>query len=570
MRWTRILPITLGALLAAASPAAAGTFSVTTTADTGACESTGSGTWNCGSIRSALESATELTPTEADVVEVPAGLYQLVNGPLLINSEVTLRGAGARTTTIVAASTERAIAISGATATISYLTVSGGEATPDTDFFGGNITNLGGNVLIDHVRVTAGIAYSGGGIANRNGAMTIQHSLIDHNDALLGGGDGGGVINFGGNSGAAASLVVQNSTIAFNEANLAGGVISRGNPQNSLAFESVTLARNTAATVGGVEIAFDDGGTFTARGSLFGDNIGGGAANCRGVLPTSQGGNLDSGVECGFSAPADRVGVSPALDAELSDLGGQTDVLAFAASSPAIDIGGQCSSTDQRDSLRPVGLGCDAGALEFLAGDPPPPPPPVPTPTPTPVPTATPTPIPTPTATPEAGKSVEAETIKGKVLVKVPGSDRFVPLDESVINNGAEVDTRDGVVEITRSDGQVAKFFDGIFKLTQSGGITTVTLSEKLTGCPKKGGKKASAAAKKPKTRKLWGDGKGKFRTRGQYSAATVRGTKWLVTDTCTSTITKVSQGVVSVRDEVKRKTILLRKHRTYTARPKP
>ena len=113
---------------------------------------------------------------------------------------------------------------------------------------------------------------------------------------------------------------------------------------------------------------------------------------------------------------------------------------------------------------------------------------------------------------------------------------------------------------------ETAKFYDGIFKVSQAGGITTLTLSETLA-CSKKG--KANAAAKKPKTRKLWGDGKGKFRTRGQYSAATIRGTKWLVTDTCTSTITKVSQGVVSVRDEVKNKTVLLRKGKTYTARPK-
>jgi hypothetical protein len=163
---------------------------------------------------------------------------------------------------------------------------------------------------------------------------------------------------------------------------------------------------------------------------------------------------------------------------------------------------------------------------------------------------------------PAAGKSVEAKVLSGTVLVKLAGSSKFVPLDPSVIKNGAEVDARKGVVEITRSDGGVAKFYDGVFKLSQSGGVTTLSLSEKLTGC-----KKASAAAKKPKTRKLWGDGKGKFRTRGQYSAATIRGTKWLVTDTCTSTITKVTQGSVNVRDTVKKRTVIVRAGRSYTAR---
>jgi hypothetical protein len=164
---------------------------------------------------------------------------------------------------------------------------------------------------------------------------------------------------------------------------------------------------------------------------------------------------------------------------------------------------------------------------------------------------------------PVAGKSVGAREVSGTVLVKLAGSSKFVALDPSVIKNGAEVDARKGVVEITRSDGGVAKFFDGIFKLSQAGGITTLTLSEKLTGCSKK----ALAAAKKPKTRKLWGDGKGKFRTRGQYSAATIRGTKWLVTDTCTSTITKVTQGSVNVRDTVKRRTVVVRAGKSYTAR---
>ena len=56
----------------------------------------------------------------------------------------------------------------------------------------------------------------------------------------------------------------------------------------------------------------------------------------------------------------------------------------------------------------------------------------------------------------------------------------------------------------------------------------------------------ASAAAKKVKKRRLWGDGKGKFRTKGKHSAATVVGTKWLVEDRCDSTLTRVVRGKVS------------------------
>ncbi len=49
--------------------------------------------------------------------------------------------------------------------------------------------------------------------------------------------------------------------------------------------------------------------------------------------------------------------------------------------------------------------------------------------------------------------------------------------------------------------------------------------------------------------RQLWGDGKGRFQTRGRYAAATVRGTKWRVQDRCDGTLTTVESGVVAVRD---------------------
>jgi hypothetical protein len=562
MGWKRLLAITIATFVAAASPATAATFKVTSTDDAGECENMGDGTWNCGSIRSAISTAAELT-SEANVIEVPAGLYQLTGGPLQINTSVTLRGASARTTTIAASPSARVFDITATTATIAYLTVRGGEATAEAGFHGGNIRARSSTVELDHVRVTGGLASSGGGIANDNGAMLIHNSLIDHNVAgqPFDGNDGGGIVNFGGDSQASASMTIRDSTIAFNTARLAGGIASYGSTGDSMTLEGVTIARNTGGDrgIGGISVAE---GSFQARGSMFASNQDDlGASNCASPGPLSNGGNVDSGGDCNLTDPTDRSGANAALDAALSNQGGETDVLAFAASSDAIDIGGVCSSLDQTDLIRPVGAGCDAGAWEYRGGDTQPPPPP-------PIPTPVPTPVPTPTATPVAGKSVAAEAVKGKVLVKLPGTNKFVALDDAVISNGAEVDTRNGVVEITRSDGEVAKFYDGLFKISQSGGITTVTLSEKLTGCPAKK-KQASAAAKKPKTRKLWGDGKGKFRTRGQYSAATVRGTKWFVQDTCTSTITKVSQGVVSVRDDVKKKNILLRKGRSYTARPK-
>ena len=112
---------------------------------------------------------------------------------------------------------------------------------------------------------------------------------------------------------------------------------------------------------------------------------------------------------------------------------------------------------------------------------------------------------------------------------------------------------------------QTSTFYAGIFKVTQPGSVTQLALTEKLAPC--KG--RAAAAADRPKTRMLWGDGRGSFRTRGalSFSFATVRGTKWLVQDTCAGTLTRVTKGVVTVRDDVKHKTITVRAGKRYLAK---
>ena len=59
--------------------------------------------------------------------------------------------------------------------------------------------------------------------------------------------------------------------------------------------------------------------------------------------------------------------------------------------------------------------------------------------------------------------------------------------------------------------------------------------------------------------RHLWGRGSGSFRTGSKRSAATVRGTWWLVEDRCDGTVTRVKTGRVDVRDFRLKKTIRLR-----------
>jgi hypothetical protein len=172
---------------------------------------------------------------------------------------------------------------------------------------------------------------------------------------------------------------------------------------------------------------------------------------------------------------------------------------------------------------------------------------------------------------PVAGKTVNLKLLSGSVRYRIPGAASSTRLTEDVqVPIGTTLDTLAGRVSITAASdlhGGTNKswFYSGVFTIGQAVAAKPVT-ELRLAGAEPSCGK-ASASAAKKKTRKLWGDGSGQFRTRGQFSSATVRGTKWVVIDRCDGTLTRVVRGVVSVRDFAKRKTILLRAGERYLAR---
>ena len=183
---------------------------------------------------------------------------------------------------------------------------------------------------------------------------------------------------------------------------------------------------------------------------------------------------------------------------------------------------------------------------------------------------------------PVPGKTFDARVVSGDVFIKYPPGagpraavkppKGFVPLKGAAnIPMGAQLDTRSGRVAVTSAADtaaaktQTADFYDGIFQVKQAlpkkkpkkpaALITDLVLKgepSRSECAPLKG---ASAAAAKKKKRgaksvlgSLWGNGKGKFRTNGKYSSATVRGTIWLTQDRCDGTLTTVKRGTVSVR----------------------
>jgi hypothetical protein len=74
-------------------------------------------------------------------------------------------------------------------------------------------------------------------------------------------------------------------------------------------------------------------------------------------------------------------------------------------------------------------------------------------------------------------------------------------------------------------------------------------------------------ACKEP-VRSLSGKGKGAFRTKGRYASAAARSASWSTADSCTSTVVQVRQGVMTVRDLVKRKTVTVKAPKSYSAGP--
>jgi hypothetical protein len=177
-------------------------------------------------------------------------------------------------------------------------------------------------------------------------------------------------------------------------------------------------------------------------------------------------------------------------------------------------------------------------------------------------------PPPPPPVLPVLGKSVVAGVVSGKVRIKLKnGKFRTLGANE-VIPLGSTIDATKGKVRLTSAAGpggkvQTADFYQGMFVVTQTKGskpVTQLALSGKLT-CGK-----ASASARK-KVRRLWGNGKGRFRTKGRHGAATVKGTQWLTEDRCNGTLFRVKRGVVSVRDFGKKKTVLVKKGKSYLAK---
>lgn len=196
-------------------------------------------------------------------------------------------------------------------------------------------------------------------------------------------------------------------------------------------------------------------------------------------------------------------------------------------------------------------------------------------------------------AKPVIRSTANLELSSGDIYVKLPGSDAWVKLEKNaLVPVGTIIDAANGYCVLTFANADESlyqgTFWGGVFQILQDDGPEPYAIlklrDDEFPGAPSQAGQTAStssirslvAAAFKPKSKaaakkgkkknKLWGKGKGKFRTSGDGSSASVRGTRWGVTNYTNGTVTQVTEGVVVVRDFYLKKNVTLRRGQSYFA----
>jgi hypothetical protein len=208
---------------------------------------------------------------------------------------------------------------------------------------------------------------------------------------------------------------------------------------------------------------------------------------------------------------------------------------------------------------------------------------------------------------PDLGKSFDAIPLSGIIYVRLPGPTQpgvlaaaarlkkgggYVRLTVArSLPVGTKIDARAGTLSVVTATPTIGKtqagvFGGGLFSVSQSPnrltkGLATMTLLEaafrgapSFAKCPAIA---AAALAPSATTAKVnphsalqtlhARDSGGRFRTRGRYSAGTVRGTVWDTTDRCDGTLTVVHRGTVRVQDFAHRRTVTVHAGHSYLAR---
>ncbi len=254
-------------------------------------------------------------------------------------------------------------------------TGSGGGVFKRNTYGGGVLVTTGAMIASNHADG------NGGGIASEETA-TVDRATVAGNTA---GGAGGGITS--------PSVTLTAATVNTNSSVNGGGVST-----NALIAARSTIDGNTATATGG-GVTFAAGGSSTIDFSTITDNTAptgsalawAGAAQLRlttsvlalphggslcalgGSTVTDRNGNRVADATCGTTAPAEILASDPALGA-LGANGGPTATRLPADTSPLVNAvssgtsGCTTGQIDQRGEPRPMGPGCDTGAVELARG----------------------------------------------------------------------------------------------------------------------------------------------------------------------------------------------------------
>jgi predicted outer membrane repeat protein len=263
---------------------------------------------------------------------------------------------------------------SGATASISGLTIANGGASSSNGDYGGGIYN-GGNLTVSNSTFINNTApQRGGAIYNATGTLAVQNCTFITNSSSTAG--GGAIFNVG------AQMTVTGSTFSGNTAAINAGAIGLSSPTTVSDSTFVNNAAGTSSSSGAGGAIGNLGGTLTVNNSIFsGNSSPSEGAGIYGVNETNASynlfyNNLDAGStedDCNkCTTNANEVTTNPNL-APLSNYGGPTQTLLplpgsgaiCAASSSLIPAG---TTTDQRglpDSTTYGATTCyDLGAVQ--------------------------------------------------------------------------------------------------------------------------------------------------------------------------------------------------------------
>jgi CSLREA domain-containing protein len=273
------------------------------------------GDGTCTSEYCTLRDAIAFAEPYAEITFAVTGTITLAGTTLAIEKDLTIAGPGASVLSVSGNGQSRVFTISGASVSISGLTITGGNTTAgggiavfsgtylgalalrNSQVLANTATDFGGGIYVNHAllnlrdsevrnnRVTGELAMGGGialwygqvrirdsdvsmnhgdfggGLANRAGTLTVSTSTISYNDAI---GDGGGIYSDAGEG----RTTILNSTISVNTARYSGGGVHNHDGLTWISHSTVTGNHVTKSVAdGGVGGGIMSGSNWTANGS---------------------------------------------------------------------------------------------------------------------------------------------------------------------------------------------------------------------------------------------------------------------------------------------------------------